>query len=239
MKPYIVAIIPARGGSKGIRFKNLVDFCGRPLIFWTIKQALASRFICEVFVTSDNDRILRYSQSVGAFAIKRPKKISCDSATSESALEHAISYIQKKSGKKPDVVIFLQATSPLRDSKDIDRAVELFISNRADSLFSASILEDYCIWQALNHKLNSLTYNYKNRVRRQAREPVFLENGSIYIFKPEILFKFNNRLGGKIIFFPMPFWKSYEIDKTDDLVICEYFMKKNNLAFLSKFKRRG
>ncbi len=222
----IIAIIPARGGSKGIPKKNIVEFCGKPLIAWSIEQALGTKYIKNAYVSSDDKEILNVSKDSGAKSIKRPKKLATDTTSAEKVLLHAINYIQKFNKEKIDIVVFLQATSPIRTSEDIDNAIELFISKKADSLFSAAMLEDFCIWNYQNGKLTGLTYDYRNRGRRQDRMPLYLENGSIYIFKPEILKKYNNRLGGKIIMFMMDYWKSYEIDRLEDIEICEYFMQK-------------
>jgi N-acylneuraminate cytidylyltransferase len=218
----IVCIIPARGGSKGIPRKNILDFCGKPLIAWSIEQALESQYIDKVYVSTDDKKIAEISKKYGAEIIQRPSELSTDTASSEEALLHALSIIEKQT--KVDAVLFLQATSPIRESKDIDEAIETFQSQGADSLFSAAILEDFCIWKKENNILKSITFDYKNRGRRQDREPYYLENGSLYIFKPEILHKYKNRLGGKIIMYIMPYWKSFEIDTWEDIEICEYFM---------------
>ncbi len=222
----IIAIIPARGNSKEIPKKNVIDFCGKPLIVWSIEQALGSRYIQEVYVSSDNREILEISKKSGAKAIKRPKKLAMDTSPSEEALLHAVNYIQKSTRKMIDIVVFLQASSPLRTSKDIDTAIELLISKRADCLFSAAILEDFCIWQRKKNNYRSMSFDYKNRGRRQDRPKLYLENGSIYIFKPKILEKYNNRFGGKMAISIMDYWKSYEIDKPEDVEVCEYFMQK-------------
>lgn len=218
----IVAIIPARGGSKSIPKKNIIDLCNKPLIAWSIQQALESKYIHEVYVTTDDREIADVSRKYGAKIIWRPIELATDTSSSESALLHAIGQIEKI--HKVDVVIFLQATSPLRESIDIDKAVEIFFAENADSLFSTSALEDFCVWEKTNGELKSITFEYKNRGRRQDRKPYYLENGSIYILKPEIIKQYNNRLGGKIAFYPMPLWKSYEIDDYETLEICEYFM---------------
>lgn len=218
----IVAIIPARGGSKSIPKKNIIDFCGKPLIGWSIQQALESKGVREVYVTTDDKEVADVSHKYGARIIWRPAELATDTSSSESALLHAINEIEKI--HKLDVVVFLQATSPLREFMDIGKAVEIFFSENADSLFSTAVLEDFCVWENNNGNLKSVTFDYKNRVRRQDRKPYYLENGSIYIFKPEIIRQYNNRLGGKIAFYPMPLWKSYEIDDYETLEICECFM---------------
>jgi N-acylneuraminate cytidylyltransferase len=225
----IICIIPARGGSKGIPGKNLFEFCGKPLIQWSIEQAKGSNYIKNVYVSSDDEEILKVSQSAGAYIVRRPKHLATDTASSDEAILHALGSIQEHSQENIDIVVFLQATSPVRMSADIDEAVELFISQGADSLFSGSLLDDFCIWENDGEQLRSITYDYKDRGVRQKRRPCYLENGSLYIFKPEILKQLHNRLGGKIIFYPMPMWKSYEIDVPEDVEICEYYMYRKIL----------
>lgn len=232
LKNNVVCIIPARGGSKAIPRKNLIDFCGKPLLVWSIEQALGSRYIKSVFVSSDSDDILSIARKAGAGAILRPKKIAGDRALSEDALLHALGKIERCQHKKTAIVVFLQATSPLRTSEDIDCAIRMFISKKADSLFSAARLEDFCIWQRNGQEWGSVNFDYRNRGRRQERDPLFLENGSIYIFRPAILRRLHNRLGGKIAVYPMPFWKSYEIDEARDVELCRYFMMKKILNSL-------
>lgn len=187
---------------------------------------MGSKYIKDVYVSSNNKEILKIAKNAGAQTIIRPQKLAGDTSSSEETLLHAINYIQKSNKEKIDIIVFLQATSPLRTSEDINNAMKLFISQKADSLFSAAVLEDFYIWNYQNEKLTSLNYDYRNRGIRQERAPVYLENGSIYIFKPEMLKKYNNRLGGKIAMFIMDYWKSYEIDKLEDIEIYEYFMQK-------------
>lgn len=220
---HIVAIIPARAGSKGIKDKNIIEFCGRPLLAWSIQQAKNSKQVNSVYVSTDGREIAEVAKKFGAEVIVRPYSISSDYATSESALLHALSEIEKK--EEIDAVVFLQATSPLRRQGDIDAAIEKFVRDGLDSLFSVAILDDYCIWEKKNGQLSSLTYDYKNRGRRQEREPYYLENGSIYIFKPDVIKKYNNRLGGKIGMYEMPFSQSFEIDTSRDVYVCKIFME--------------
>ena len=220
---HVVAIIPARAGSKGIKDKNIIEFCGKPLLAWSIQQAKKSKLVDSVYVSTDGSQIAKVSREFGAEVIVRPDSISNDYATSESALLHALSEIEKK--EEIDAVVFLQATSPLRRQGDIDAAIEKFVCDGLDSLFSVVVLDDYCIWEKRNGQLSSLTYDYKNRGRRQDREPYYLENGSIYIFRPEVIKKYNNRLGGKIGMYEMSFSQSFEIDTSKDVYICKTFME--------------
>ena len=217
----IIAIIPARGGSKGILKKNIIDFCGKPLLAWSIEHARGSSLVKDVYVSTDDDEITVVAEKYGAKVIKRPDEISGDTAKSEDALRHAIEEIQKNNPIKIDYVVFLQATSPLRESVDIDGAIKKIISENSDSLFSGADLKDFCIWKNSNGILESVNYDYKNRGRRQDFGEQYVENGSIYVFKPEILFRNNNRLGGKIALFKMEFWKSFEIDEPEDIEFCK------------------
>lgn len=220
----IVAIIPARGGSKGIPKKNLIKFCGKPLVTWSIKQALAVKNISTVWVSSDSKQILNVARRSGANTITRPKSLSTNTTTTESVWMHALKIIEKKTGPV-DTIVGLQPTSPIRESKDIDKALKRFEKTKCDSLFSVSDVGDFYIWQKKGKKLISLNYDYQNRGRRQNFTKQYVENGSIYIFKPRILKKYNNRLGGKIEISSMEFWKSFEIDSFEDVELCETLMK--------------
>lgn len=213
MNRRIAAIIPARGGSKGIPRKNLIDFCGAPLLYWTILQAQMTPGITDVYVSSDSTEILEFAGNNGAKTIVRPVELSGDKASSESALAHALSNL----GYEPDALVFLQATSPLRKPDDLDRALENFFAEKLDSLFSAAILEDFLIWEQTSAgEMQSFNYDYRARGRRQDRLPQFVENGSFYLMTPSIL-RAGNRLGGKIGLYMMDFWQSFELDSLDEL----------------------
>ena len=237
MKKNYVAIIPARGGSKGIPGKNIMNFCGKPLLAWSILQAKTARTVQQVYVSSDDQKILDVAVSFGALPIIRPAEFATDTATSEQVLLHAIEEIEQSTKDEIDLVVFLQATSPLRKPDDVDNAIETLWNEQADSLFSMSVLDDFCVWiRKENNELEGLTFDPSNRGRRQDREPLYLENGSIYLFKPEVLKRCDNRFGGKIAMYEMAAWQSYEIDRNDDVVIIEYFFKKNLLEKWSEKK---
>jgi N-acylneuraminate cytidylyltransferase len=221
----VIAIIPARGESKRLPRKNIIDFCGKPLIVWSILQSLESTFVEEVYVSSDSEEILDVAEKNGALGIKRPTELAADTSTSESALLHALDQVEKSPGNKAELVVFLQATSPLREVADIDGAVRKLRDDGADSLFSSSKLEDFFIWEQRPEGLNSLNFDFKKRARRQDVKPQYVENGSIYVFKTEILRKYNNRLGGNITTYEMEFWKTWEIDSMDDKELCEWYME--------------
>ena len=222
----IPCIILARGGSKGLHRKNLTNICGKPLLQWTIEQALAAKNVSSVWVSSDSDEILDLSHSLGVRTIFRPSKFSDDTSTSESAWIHAIDYLNEKKEDNIDIILAPQCTSPVRETTDFDQSIEYFFHEKYDSLFSASLATDFNLWRYDNKKeLYSYTYDYLNRGRRQEKPKQIVENGSFYIFKSDLIKNYKNRLGGKIGVHIMEFWKSFQIDEPEDLVFCENLMK--------------
>lgn len=221
-----IAIILARGGSKGIPNKNIIDFCGKPLIAWTIENCLEGG-ANSVWVSSDSDEILSIASKFGANTMKRPDDISGDFATSESAWLHALNYVESLEKIQIDWILAPQVTSPLRESSDIKKAISLADENINDSFFSCSIAEDLFFWQKNEAgKLDSINYDWRDRKRRQDIPSQYIENGSFYLFKPEVLRSTNNRFGSKIGLVEMEFWKMFEIDSFDDLKMCSALMKE-------------
>jgi len=222
----VAAVILARGGSKGILNKNIIDFCGKPLLAWTIEQCLTSKYVNDVWVSSDSQEILDVAVVYGSKIIKRPSDISGDFSSSESGWLHAIEYIEQQN-KHIDIVLAPQVTSPLREASDIDKAIDKFGKEEYDSMFSSSIAEDLFFWKKEKNKmLKSVNYDYLSRQRRQDIQEQIIENGSFYLFKPNILKKFNNRFGGKIGHSKMEFWKMFEVDSLDDVRMCGALMQE-------------
>jgi CMP-N,N'-diacetyllegionaminic acid synthase len=226
MNKSIVTIIPARGGSKGIIDKNIISLSGKPLLAWSIEQSLSSRWVTDTYVSTDSQRIANIATQNNAKVIQRPAELSADNSTSESALQHAIEHITTEKGLPPDIIVFLQCTSPLRQANDIDLAIEQFIEEEADSLISATKPDDITLWQEQNKQWRSLNFDYKNRGMRQNRTPTYIENGSIYIFTPKTLAQYNNRIGQNLSVYCMEFWQTWEIDTLDEVDLVEFYMKK-------------
>jgi N-acylneuraminate cytidylyltransferase len=227
-----VAIIPARGGSKGLKNKNVYPVAGLPLLAWTVRQALESAHVDGVFVTTDDSAIADVARAYGAEVINRPEEISGDKATSESAILHALGVIGQLNGKEPETVVFLQATSPLRKPGDIDRAIELFRSEGADSLISVTRADDLTLWEQRGGAWASVNFDYRNRGMRQDRPSQYIENGSIYIFTPDVLRRFDNRIGERLSAYPMEFWQTWEIDTIEEIDLVEYYIKKKGLQII-------
>lgn len=218
-----LAIIPARGGSKGIPRKNLRLLASKPLIAHSIEAALKTPSINRVVVSTDDAEIAEVSQGYDAEVCLRPPEISGDEATSESALINVLDQLAQIDGYRPDIVVFLQATSPYRWTSDIQAAYDLLIAEGADSLFSAGPMHGF-VWSRQGTHVDSLTYDYHHRQRRQDLGEHVLENGSLYIFKTEILRETGNRLGGQIAVYMMDSLRSLQIDEPGDIEIMEQLL---------------
>jgi len=217
----LLALIPARGGSKGIPRKNLRLLCGKPLVAYSIEAARQTPGIERVVVSTDDAEIADVSRRYGAEVVWRPAEISGDSASSEAALLHALDELRDAEGYEPDLVVFLQATSPLRRVDDVRKAIDTLASEGADSLFSACPVEGF-VWRAGKTDLVPLNYDPAHRPRRQElQEEVLEENGSIYVFKPWVLRTYGSRLGGRIAVYRMSRLHSFQVDEPADLELVE------------------
>ena len=219
----IISVIPARGDSKGLPGKNIRPILGEPLIGHSIRQSLRSKHVVRTFVSTDSSEIASVAKRFGAEVIRRPTAISGDQASSEEALHHLIDYLEQQESYRPDIVVFLQCTSPIRNERNIDEAIELMLDSNADSLLSVCRFHRF-IWRIKQGRPASFNYDYRNRELRQNRAPEFVENGSIYIFKPRVLKQHNNRLAGRIQLYEMEYFSSFEIDTLEDFILCEAVM---------------
>lgn len=220
----IAAIIPARGGSKGLPGKNIRLLNNKPLITYSIEQALQSSLITDVYVSTDDKAIESVAKKSGAKVICRPENISGDEASSESALLHVLETVKIEF----DYIVFLQCTSPIKQPADIDNAIKTIMKEEADSLLS--VVHDHSfLWKEEYGQGVSVNYDYMARPRRQNMALQYRENGSIYIVKPEILRKYNNRLGGKIALYQMADDSAVDIDTEHDLLIAETILKRKQV----------
>lgn len=226
------AIVPARKGSKGIPAKNLVPVCGHPLIAWSIAQARAAEGVDSVWVSSDGDEILAVAEQYGARPIRRPAAIAGDTATSESAWLHAVDAIEAQ-GHTVDRVVGMQATSPIREPRDIVDALRQVERERLDSVLTVVEVEDFFMWRLGVDGPESVNYDYRTRKRRQAIEKRYLENGSFYVFPPRLLRESANRLGGRIGMHVMERHKMFQIDNEADIALCEAIMRGYGLDRMS------
>ncbi len=213
MRKRIVAIIPARGGSKGIPRKNLRPLGGKPLVAWTIEAALAATGIEEVYVSTEDAEIAQVAQHYGAKIIERPVDLATDTASSESVIVHALQVL----GDVVDVVAFIQPTSPFLKPEVIDTAVALLGDPRYDSVITVE--EDYGYYGVLDEKGYYRPFR-KERKRRQEMTPFYRDNGALYL-APRRIFLEGRRMGDRIGIVVMEPEDSLEIDTPLDLLIAE------------------
>jgi CMP-N,N'-diacetyllegionaminic acid synthase len=214
----VICIIPARGGSQRLPGKNLTALGGKPLLAWTIEAALASNHIERTFVSTNDAEIAAAARNHGAEVIDRPAELSGPTASSESALLHALDHLREAEGLEPDTVVFLQATSPLRAEGEIDAAIETFRREGADSLFSAGRVPGFA-WIVDGAGPRPVNYDPLKRPRTQdLTEHVVFENGSIYVFKSDLLRRTGCRLGGKTAVHIQRPEHTFEIDDHEDLL---------------------
>lgn len=208
-----VAIIPARGGSKGIRLKNIQSVGGRPLLAWTIEQAINSLRVGRVIVTTDHNEIAKVASHYGAEVFWRSPETATDTASTESALLEVLDKLDIQDG----VCVLLQATSPIRQPRDIDNAIRLLDSTPCDSVFSARRVEGYC-WQMGRH----LTAPRERRMPRQQQDFYTIEeNGSIYAFRVEQFRESKDRICGRVVPYLMHQLDSFQIDEPSDIPLIE------------------
>ena len=222
MHKKIIALIPARGGSKGIPKKNIMNFLDIPLIVHSINYAHSCELIDKIYVTTDNREIAEIASKAGAEIINRPHNLSLDKSTTESAIEHALSQLDNK----PSHIVLLQPTSPIRPKGSLKKALDIYYNGEYDSLLSISPTHNF-FWN-INNDIANPKYDFINRPRRQdmkENEISYIENGSLYIFSKAHFDNIKNRLGGKIgyIIFPQEF--SLEIDTMLDFKILENYAK--------------
>ena len=229
----ILCLILARGGSKGIKNKNIIKLGKLPLIAWTIKEALKSKKKLDVYLSTDSKKIANIGKKYGAqVPFIRPKKFAKDNSSSVDAIEHAVNFLKNK-GLNYDYVLLLEPTSPLRDYKDIDNSIDKIFSKNYDSLVSVSKLEafhpDFLYKKNKIGFLSPFRKSTKKYIRRQDLEPIYFLEGSIYISKITTLMKKRTFNHNKTIGIEMPKWKSIEIDDKIDLVHTEAIIKKKKL----------
>jgi len=227
----ILAIIPARGGSKGLPDKNIKLLCGKPLIGWTISQAKASKYIDEIFVTTDCLKIADVAAQFGiTVPFLRPKELATDSASSMDVVDHVLSYFKEK-GKHFDYIVLLEPTSPLRKKNDLDSAIKLAVDNEtSDGVVSLGEvhMEHPMIVKKINEKGKITSYidEVKKITQRQQADKAYFPYGVIYMIKSEVFKREKAFYTNNITPYFIERWQNYEVDDIYDFIAIESILNK-------------
>ena len=227
-KQKILSLIPARGGSKGIKNKNIISLAGKPLIAYSIEAAKSSKYIDSIVVTTDSEKIAEVSKQYGArVPFLRPKKLASDTSKTIDAVLHAIE-ILKSMDEDYSVLVLLQPTQPLRTADDIDRAIELYYEKGESGLVSISPVDDSpLLIRSIDEDgqlINLLSQS--STCRRQEMPDYYKVNGCIYINKIEELDE-NTSFNDNKVPLVMSKEHSVDIDEISDLWMAEYYLQLN------------
>jgi CMP-N,N'-diacetyllegionaminic acid synthase len=231
-KPKIIAIIPARGGSKGLPKKNIKILAGKPLIAWTIEQAKKSKLIDELIVNTDSQEIAKIAQKYGAkVPFIRPKNLAQDNSSVYDVIFHTLDWY-KKNGLEFEIVVLLEPTSPLRKEGDIDKAINLFLKNykKAESLVGIGETHADTGHPYGSKKINKAGFleqfiKHNEIYQRQKLPKVYSIFGGIYISKVNAFKKWKTFYWKRTIPYLVERWQNYEIDDIYDFICVEAILK--------------
>lgn len=228
----ILGIIPARGGSKGIKNKNLIPLCGKPLIQYTIDEVKKSKTINKIIISSDNKSIIDYCKDQDIeVPFVRPDNISGDNASMIEVIKHALFFLEKNEKYVPNYIVLLQPTSPLRKTADIDKSLGDLINSDADSIVSVVKVphnfNPYSIMKLNSRYLKKFLQFNERKNNRQSKPEFYGRNGpAILAFTYECIMKKNSMYGEKILPYFMEKEKSIDIDDYFDLELAEFLLNK-------------
>lgn len=226
----VIAIIPARSGSKGLPGKNIKLLCGKPLIAWSIEAALESKYIDEVMVSTDCENIADIAVQFGSTVpFIRPANLAADTALSIDVIKHVIEFYRSKFSRSFDYIVLLEPTSPLRTTDDVDGAIAKLLENsQAHSIVGICKTESQNPAFLVKKEQSGLLVGYENLgmkvVRRQDISDVYFLEGSIYISDIPVLLEKGTFYHDQTLGYEVPKWKSFEIDDLDDFIIVEALM---------------
>ena len=226
----ILGIIPARGGSKGLPRKNIKPLLGKPLIAWTIEQALASKYLDRVIVSTDDKEIAEISKKYGAeIPFMRPKELAEDNAKGIDVVLHAIDWLKENNKRKHyDLIILLQPTSPLRATEDIDKTIELLFLKEAKAIVSVCEVDHHPLWANILPEDGCMKDFIRQEIINRNRQelPIFYRlNGAIYLAYCDYIKEQESFFGEKTFACIMPRERSIDIDKEIDLRLAEILIK--------------
>lgn len=220
----IIAIIPARGGSKGIPRKNVRFLHGKPLIAYAIANGVRSKYITDVLVSTDDEEIAGIASLYGAGVIRRPEHLGADAVTLDPVIYHAVRTCEEEQSQEADIVITMQPTSPLLSTETLDEAIAYFLDAQMDTMISA-VNKPHLAWGEVNGKYHPL---YEKRLNRQYLPKHLMETGAFVITKREFVNE-NSRLGININLYEVPEEESVDIDDYADWAICEMRLSRKRI----------
>lgn len=226
--PEILAIIPARGGSKGIPRKNIKRLCGKPLLSYTIEAAKNSDYISRIILSTEDDEIASIGKNLGIdVPFMRPHSLAQDDTPSLPVFQHVLELLLKKENYKPEIVIILQPTSPLRVSRHIDEALKKFLDSGADSLVSVMDVphnmspHSVMFFNEEGYLSNYIEQNELTNIRQLKPRFVARNGAAVYITTYSLLMERNKILGGKVIPYYMSKIESLDLDDLSDWIVAE------------------
>lgn len=222
----VLAIIPARGGSKGIPRKNLRLLCGKPLIFYAIKNAIDSKYITDVYVSTDDDEIAFVAKQYGANVILRGNDLANDKTTLYPVLTHAVHVVEEHTKLEYDAVVTLQPTSPLLKSATLDDGFNFFFDNKCDVLISGTN-RPYLAWEKDGDLYRPL---YKERLNRQSLPKQYMETGAFLIMRRECVEKALHS-NERVSIFEVPEEESVDINEQEDWILAQHILKRKKIIF--------
>lgn len=234
----ILAIIPARGGSKGLPGKNIKELCGKPLIGWTIEHAKQSKYVDDIYISTDSSEIAAIAENYNMKVPElRPSEYANDASPSSDFIIYTIEKL-KSEGKEFDYFILLEPTSPLRDVEDVDTSIEILINAPdADSIVGICKAEDIHPAFMVKIKPNGLLEPYEAKMktlRRQELPDVYYFEGTIYVSKVNKFIEKKAFYHEKTLPYIVPKWKSFEVDDVIDFTIIEAIMRLKSEDFFNK-----
>jgi CMP-N-acetylneuraminic acid synthetase len=228
----ILAVIPARGGSKGIPRKNIYPLNGKPLLLYTIDVLQSCNTELFIAVSTDSEEISNIAKERGVYTINRPSEIASDTAKTESALLHALDYLNTREGLYFDYILTVQPTSPFRTSSTIDAFISEFIKKKEQFNAQLTLHEDFTDFWIKNDKNEFERLNPKASRRRQERKPLYAENSCLYITDTKILRETNSVLGSKCAGFIINAEEALDINEMKDIELAEVLLQKRQAIYL-------
>jgi CMP-N,N'-diacetyllegionaminic acid synthase len=222
----ILAIIPARSGSKRIPKKNIRMLCGKPLLVYTIDAVKKSNHVTRFVVSTEDDEIAQVSQSSGAEVLMRPPELARDESPTEDVIINVLEQLRDKEQYIPDLIILLQPTSPLRTTEDIDNAIKTFLTSSKDSLISVTEYDHTPYWAfRIEKEVLKPEFTHGSLKRSQDVPKLYRPNGSIFITRVDTFLKKRSFYTNQIIPFVMPRERSIDIDDEFDFSFAEFLLK--------------